>query len=375
MKNFLHNSRHKTIAIVCVLGISSAYAMPKNIQALRKMYLSPKSQWQKPQVDSSVLWEELSALPDTPPYPESNPYSLAKAKLGEKLFFDPILSQSGQIACANCHDKELGFADGRSVSYGHNRQLGKRNAPSIVMSAFGKEKFWDGRAKDLESQALFPIADPKEMAYSPQKAVKRLAKDAGYKAMFKEAFGSDEITTERLAQAIATYERTLMPKNSRFDKFMKGQSQALSDKEVWGLHLFRTKGRCMNCHYGASFSDEGFHNLGLTYYGRKYEDLGYYHTTGNTEDIGKFKTPSLRNVVKTAPYMHNGLFPHLRGVLNAYNGGMFHPKPTQNTKANTGETKDKVRENLPYPKTDSLLKPLGLSSDEIEALEAFLKTL
>ena len=305
--------------------------MPKNIQALRTMYLSPKSQWQKPQVDSSVLWEELSALPDTPPYPESNPYSLAKAKLGEKLFFDPILSQSKQIACATCHDKELGFADGRSVSYGHNHQLGKRNAPSIVMSAFGTTKFWDGRAKDLESQALFPIADPKEMAYSPQKAVKRLAKDASYKAMFKEAFGSDE--------------------------------------EVWGLHLFRTKGRCMNCHYGASFSDEGFHNLGLTYYGRKYEDLGYYHTTGNTEDIGKFKTPSLRNVVKTAPYMHNGLFPHLRGVLNAYNGGMFHPK------ANTGETKDKVRENLPYPKTDSLLKPLGLSSDEIEALEAFLKTL
>ena len=146
----------------------------------------------------SVLWEELSALPDTPPYPESNPYSLAKAKLGEKLFFDPILSQSGQIACATCHDRELGFADGRSVSYGHNRQLGKRNAQSVVMSAFGTTKFWDGRAKDLESQALFPIADPKEMAYSPQKAVKRLAKDASYKAMFKEAFGSDEITTTHL---------------------------------------------------------------------------------------------------------------------------------------------------------------------------------
>ena len=187
--------------------------------------------------------------------------------------------------------------------------------------------------------------------------------------MFKEAFGSDEITTERLAQAIATYERTLMPKNSRFDKFMKGQSQALSDKEVWGLHLFRTKARCMNCHYGASFSDESFHNLGLTYYGRKYEDLGLFHTTGNTEDIGKFKTPSLRNVVKTAPYMHNGLFPHLRGVLNAYNGGMFHPN------ANTKELEDKTRKNLPYPKTDLLLKPLNLSSDEIQALEAFLKTL
>lgn len=350
------------IVFICVLSITSAYTMPKDIQVLRKMYLSPKSQWQKPQVDSGVLWEEISALPDTPPYPESNPYSPSKAKLGEKLFFDPILSQSKQIACANCHDKELGFADRRSVSYGHNRQLGKRNAPSVVMSAFGEKKFWDGRAKDLESQALFPITDPKEMAYSPQKAIKRLSQNATYRAMFKEAFGSEHITATRLAQAIATYERSLMPKHSRFDKFMKGQAQALNDKEVWGLHLFRTKARCMNCHYGASFSDDTFHNLGLTYYGRKYEDLGYYHTTGKIEDIGKFKTPSLRSVAKTAPYMHNGLFPHLRGVLNAYNGGMFHPK-------------GKAKENLPYPKTDSLLQPLGLSQDEIEALEAFLNTL
>lgn len=344
--------------LVCV----HLFGLPSNINALRTMYLSPKSQWQSPNVDTKVIWEEIGALPDTPPYPQHNPYSESKVILGKKLFHERLLSQSKQIACATCHDEELGFTDGRKVSYGHNRQLGKRNAPSVVMSAFGEKNFWDGRAESLESQALFPIADPREMAYSPKKAARQLSKLPEYKNLFKKAFGDDSITPERMAQAIATYERSLMPKNSRFDRFMKGQSNALSDQEVWGLHLFRTKGRCMNCHYGVSFSDQKFHNLGLTYYGGKYEDLGYYLTTNNPDDIGKFKTPSLRAVSKTAPYMHNGLFPHLQGVLNAYNGGMFQPR-------------GKAKDNLPYPKTDSLLQPLGLNQEEIKALESFLKTL
>lgn len=328
------------------------------------MYLMPSDKWQKPFVDSGVKWQELGALPDNPPYPSYNPYSESKAKLGEKLFFDPILSQSKQIACASCHDKELGFGDGKSVSYGHNRQRGKRNAPSVAMSAFGSEKFWDGRAKNLESQALFPIADPKEMAYTAEKAAKRVASKNAYRILFKEAFGTYNVTKELMAEAIATYERSLMPKNSRFDRFLKGQSKALNDKEVWGLHIFRTKGRCMNCHFGVSFSDEDYHNLGLTYYGREYEDLGRYVVTKDPKDVGAFKTPSLRLVGKSAPYMHNGLFPHLRGVLNAYNGGMFNPAP------NEAQKDDPL-----FPKTDALLKPLNLTNEELEALEAFLNTL
>ncbi|RDU61145.1 cytochrome-c peroxidase [Helicobacter marmotae] len=348
------------------LSILYLYAVPKDIAYLREMYSKPPSQWEKPHLSPNIAHKELAPLPKIPPYPKDNPYSKQKAQLGEMLFDDPRLSLSNQIACASCHDKEFGFGDGRRVSYGHNRRLGVRNAPSVVMSAFGVEKFWDGRAKDLEDQALFPIADPNEMAYTPESAAKKISKIPIYKEKFKEAFGSEEITPTRIAQAIATYERSLMPAPTRFDRFLNGKKDALKDKEIWGLHLFRTKGRCMNCHNGVALSDDSYHNLGLHFIARKYEDLGRYEVTHNTDDIGKFKTPSLRGVSKTAPYMHNGLFPHLRGVLNAYNAGMFRPKAPQ-------ESKDS--QTLPFPETDPLLEPLHLSDEELEALEAFLKTL
>lgn len=343
---------------------SSAKESKAYIAQLRAMYALDSSKWIPPTIDSGIPYQEIGALPKSPPFPESNPYSLEKAKLGEKLFNDPKLSASNQIACASCHDRELGFGDGRRVSYGHNRQLGKRNAPSIIMSAFGEEKFWDGRAQNLEAQALMPILDPREMAYHPSKAAKKLNKDKQYRKDFEQAFGVAKITPNLIAKAIATYERSLMPKNSRFDRFMQGDSKALSDKEVWGLHLFRTKARCMNCHYGVAFTDQQYHNLGLTYYGRKFEDLGRYNVTKNPDDVGRFKTPSLRQVNKTAPYMHNGLFPHLKGVLNAYNAGMFHPEP-----------KPSQKYDPLFPKTDILLHKLDLSDDELEALEMFLKTL
>ncbi len=347
-----------------------SHAVPKNMNALREMYLLPPSQWQKPHIDKGVEWQELAPLPESPPYPDYNPYSKAKVELGKMLFDEPKLSFSNQIACASCHDREFGFGDGRRVSYGHNRQLGHRNAPSVVMSAFSTEQFWDGRAERLESQALFPIADPKEMAYTPQSAAKKIAKIPAYKEKFKEAFGSVKITPELMAQAIATYERSLVPNPTRFDRFLKGKKDALTDKEVWGLHLFRTKGRCMNCHSGVALSDGKYHNLGLHFIGRKYEDLGRYEVTGNPDDIGRFKTPSLRHISKTAPYMHNGLFPHLSGVLNAYNAGMFHPSPP-----NPGQENTKAARELRFPGTDSLLQKLHLTNEELEALEAFLKTL
>lgn len=357
----------KRCIIFCLCAVF-AYSMPKNIQTLRDMYLKPPSQWEKPHIDSDVKWQELAPLPDKPPYPESNPYSKSKKELGQMLFFDPKLSLSNQIACVSCHDREFGFGDGRKVSVGHNRRMGKRNAPSVAMSAFGTEKFWDGRAKNLEDQALFPIADSNEMAYTPELAAKKISQIQAYREKFKEAFGSENITPELMAKAIATYERSLMPYHTRFDKYLNGKKDALSDKEIWGLHLFRTKGRCMNCHSGVSLSDDKYHNLGLTYFGREYEDLGRYNVTKNTDDIGKFKTPSLRGVSKSAPYMHNGLFPHLNGILNAYNAGMFHPKAPK-------ENKNESSVNLPFPSTDKLLQKLNLNNDELEALEAFLKTL
>ncbi|MGX3010629.1 cytochrome-c peroxidase [Helicobacter sp. 23-1044] len=320
--------------------------------------------WIKPHLSEGVEFREIEALPKTPPYPTHNPYSKEKHELGKKLFNDPRLSLSNQIACANCHDEELGFADGRSVSYGHDRQKGRRNAPSITMSAFGVEKFWDGRAKDLEAQAIMPIADPLEMAYNADKAAKKLNQIAEYREQFRGAFGTSEITAELLGKAIATYERGTM-RPTRFDRFMRGDKSAMNEKEIYGMHLFRTKARCINCHNGVEFSDGKYHNLGLHFYGReKYEDLGRYEVTKNPADVGAFKTPSLRGVAKTAPYMHNGLFPHLRGVINAYNFGMANPTP-----------KEGRIYNPPFPKSDEILRPLNLSKDEIEALEAFLRVL
>lgn len=340
------------------------------------MYAKDSALWQPPFVDSGVEWSELGALPKTPPYPTQNPFSESKRQLGKQLFEDPRLSQSNQIACASCHDKELGFSNGRSVAFGHNRAMGKRNVQSVVMSAFGEERFWDGRAKDLESQVAFPIADKKEMAFSIEQAARKLSDIKAYRAAFKAAFGDSIITPKRISQAIATYERSLMPRTSRFDRFMreneayrsKGEakiSNTLDDKEIVGLHLFRTKARCMNCHHGITFSDNKYHNLGLSFYGRKGEDLGRYEVSKNPNDSGKFKTPSLREVRKSAPYMHMGTFPTLAGVLAAYNFGMPHFTPkTPQEKA-----------DILFPKTDELLKALHLTQSELEALEAFLRAI
>lgn len=348
--------------ILILISIHFLFAI--DFDALREMYLKDSIYWEKPLIDERVEYEEINALPSTPPYPAYNPYSQSKVELGKKLFNEPKLSSSNQIACATCHDREFGFGDGRKLSYGHDRAIGRRNAQSVVMSAFGVEKFWDGRAKNLEEQALMPIEDKKEMAFDADSAAKKLNGISEYKILFKKAFGTENITKELIGQAIATYERSLMPKNTKFDRFMRGDSKAMNDKEIWGLHIFRTKARCMNCHHGVAFSDQKYHNLGLTYYGRKFEDLGRYLVTKNIDDIGAFKTPSLRLISQTKPYMHNGLFSSLKGVLNAYNAGMFHPKPNDNQK-----------NDILFPKTSPLLHKLNLTTEELDALEAFLNTL
>lgn len=352
------------LALCAFVIINASGVRELTFDEIVESYRQDSSFWIKPYLSEDVEFRELEALPKTPPYPADNPYSKEKAELGKMLFNDPKLSASNQIACSNCHDEELGFSDGRSVSYGHDRQKGRRNSPSITMSAFGVEKFWDGRAKNLEAQAIMPIADPKEMAYDAQKAAKKLNKIAEYKKLFKSAFGTGEITADLLGKALATYERGTM-RTTKFDRFIRGDKKAMSDIEIYGMHIFRTKGRCINCHNGVEFSDGKYHNLGLHYYGReKYEDLGRYEVTKNPNDVGAFKTPSLRGVAKSAPYMHNGLFPHLNGVIRAYNAGMAHPQPKKETTYNP-----------PFPKSSHLLQKLNLSEDEINALETFLRAL
>ncbi|MBW8810001.1 MAG: c-type cytochrome [Lysobacter sp.] len=254
--------------------------------------------------------------------------------------------------------------DGRSVPFGHDRRSGRRNAISLAMSGLSQPLFWDGRAQTLEAQALHPIIDPREMAAKPSLVLKRLRRDADYPKAFAAAFGSSRIDMDQVSKALATFQRSLLPRANRFDRFLEGRRDLLDDRQLWGLHLFRTRAGCMNCHSGASLSDQSFHNLGLHFYGRKLQDLGRYEVTGLASDTGKFKTPSLRNVARTGPWMHNGRFANLRGVMNLYNAGMPRPRPTA---AQVGDPL--------FPQPDPLLKPLDLHRAELDAIVAYLETL
>lgn len=193
---------------------------------------------------------------------------------------------------------------------------------------------------------------------------KKLSKIKGYQPFFTSAFGSKEITNKRIIESLATFQRSIVSRRTPFDRFLAKDKKALTDQQLVGLHLFRTKARCINCHNGPFFTDNEFHNDGLTYYGRKYEDLGLYNVTKKPEDVGKFKTPGLRNVMKTAPWFHNGLFPDMDGVMNMYNVGM----PVQRVKP------EQVNDPL-LPKNDKLLKGLKLSMAEKDAVVAFLEAL
>ncbi|MGL5484266.1 MAG: cytochrome c peroxidase, partial [Aeromonas veronii] len=243
--------------------------------------------------------------------------------------------------------------------------------------AFSSTQFWDGRVATLEEQSLHPIQNPIEMALSHDELLARLQASPDYQAAFATAFGDQGITLERIAKAIATFERTIISRDSDFERFVKGDSQALSDKALWGMHLYRTDGRCMNCHSGPLLSQHGFESVGLTYYGRgKLEDRGRFLQTRNKADIGRFKTPSLRDVAFTGPYMHNGLFPLLaqriggsvQGVVAMYNFGV--------TKWSSGVGFPTGADQYDpfFPKASDHLHALGLSNDELDAIGEFLRS-
>jgi cytochrome c peroxidase len=338
----------------------------QTIMQLRKVYSSGNhSLWPIPNVDSAVLasgFKDIGVL-DSVVHPKDNPFNEAKKELGKLLFYDPRLSVSGQIACASCHDPQLGWGDGKRIAFGHDRKTGARNAMTIFNTAFYSQLFWDGRAKSLEDQARFPVADHLEMNENIGAMEKRIQKYKGYKPLFKNAFGSEEITASKIFKAIACFERTIVSPSSRFDLFIKGKADALRDEEVLGLHLYRTKARCINCHHGGAFTDDKFHNDGQTLWGSENEDLGQYNVTKNKADVGKFKTPSLRETMNTGPWMHHGNFPSMKDVIQFYNLG--NPAPIQ--KKYLGTPRDSL-----LPKTDVLLKKLNLTEKEVDALIAFM---
>ena len=333
---------------------------------LRGLYAKPPAEWPKPEVDEPERFREIGTLPAMK-YPADNPPSQAKVDLGAMLFFDPRLSRSHQMACASCHDPDLAWADGRTTAFGNRRAQLARNTPSLLTVGYGTSYFWDGRANSLEEQAHTVLLNHQEMDGEEAIVLARLRRSTMYVEKFRVVFADPDVTLKRVSQAIATYLRAVSEvegPTSRFDAFVRrGDDRLLGDDAVRGLHLFRTTARCVNCHDGPNFSDDRFHDLGLSYYGRKLQDLGRYEVTHRPEDVGAFKTPSLRGVAATSPYMHTGLF-RLPGVLNLYNVGM----PTLRPRG------DQAQDPL-FPTKSALLKPLGLNARDMKDLTAFLETL
>jgi cytochrome c peroxidase len=280
-----------------------------------------------------------------------NPLTTARVALGRRLFFDPILSADGTVACATCHRPDHGFASPEARPQGVGNRVAPRNAPTLFNRAYGKAFFWDGRAASLEEQALEPIANPAEMGSSVADAVARLRADAAYKARFAAAF-DDGVTAANLGKALAGFERVLLRGDSPIDRFrQRGERDAMTAAERHGLWLYESKGQCWRCHSGPNFTDEGFHNTGVGW-GRSPPDLGRHAVTGKDADRGKFKTPTLRGVGLTAPYMHDGSLRSLEEVVEFYDRG-----------------------GGANPNLDPAVRPLGLTGDERRDLVAFLKAL
>lgn len=284
-------------------------------------------------------------------WPADNPYSKEKAELGRLLYFDKRLSADNSVSCASCHHPKFAFADGQAVSTGIKGQKGGRSAPTVFNRAYSLAQFWDGRAATLEDQAKGPMANPIEMGFTHEALVGRLKEAPGYRARFKTVFGTEDFTIDHVAKAIATYERTVLSGNSAYDKYKAGDKKALSASQIRGMALFFGKARCDSCHEGINFTTNAYHNLGIGT-DKPNPDEGRYIVTKNPADWGAFKTPTLREIARTAPYMHDGRFTTLEEVVEFYDKG-----------------------GIPNKNLESTLKVLKLTDAEKKDLVAFLNAL
>lgn len=337
----------RKLLVVVFLSLAVILSVSFSTENLRDVYSRPPSQWPKPLVDEGVKWTELGVLPGSPL--EKHKDSLKHMiELGKALFFDSRLSGSGKISCATCHQPELNWTDGKEKSIGHEGAVNKRNSPTIQNSWFYNRLFWDGRSRDLQDQAFAPLNSETEMHGEMPDVMRKLRRINGYKELFKKAFGDDEIDPFRMTEAIAVFEKTVVSGKSRFDEFLEGDKKAMSKSELRGLHVFRTRARCMNCHHGPLFTDNSFHKNGIVFDG----DEGLYKVSHKEEDKGKMKTPSLRDVAFTGPWFHDGSAKFLSSVLDMYSHAKFEPGSAS-----------------------PLVKPLGLSEKEKKDLVAFLKAI
>lgn len=299
----------------------------------------------EPPLGISSRFDELA----TPPTPE-------RVRLGRWLFYDRRLSKDGTVSCGTCHRPEHAFSEPTAHSTGILNQPGTRKSPSFVNAAWPVAPvfFWDGRAGSLEEQALGPVENPVEMGNTHEAMVATLEGIQGYRPYFRQAFGSPEITKERVAHAIADYERTRMSGNSPWDRWQAGEDSAVTAQVRIGHWLFHARAACARCHLGENFTDSQFHNLGVGWdpATRTFKDPGRMKITGRPEDAGAFKTPTLRDVAKHAPFMHDGSVATLKEVVKLYNQG-GHPNPWLDTK----------------------MAPLDLTEEQEDALVAFMEAL
>lgn len=287
------------------------------------------------------------------PVPPENPLACGRVALGRRLFFDPRLSRGGTTSCATCHDSARAFTNGRSVGVGDGGATGARNVPTLLGRAYGHSQFWDGRVTSLEEQALQPFTNPREFANSHEKVESLLQDDRVYRTAFASVFDRSKPTVQHAALALASFVRTLVSGDAPADRFLVlGDSSALSLEAQRGFELFRFKAGCIRCHEPPRFTDELFHNTGVAWRDASFADSGRSRVSGRAEDVGAFKTPTLRNTALTAPYMHDGSLMTLEEVVEFYDRG-----------------------GTPNPHLDPLLRPLKLTATEKSDLIAFLRAL
>ena len=375
-----------TLSMTAILS----YAQSVNNPPQGKAAINP----QQESVMSHSVENDLLGLPPVP-IPINNPQTSAKIELGDKLFHDKRFSVDGTVSCAKCHDDNHAFTDGLVVSVGHNGLTGTRNAPTVLNAAFNKSQFWDGREPDLEGQSKQPLINPVEHGLANYEPILEIVrKDSYYPAAFQSVFGvSDEkVSIDHIAKAIASFERTLVAGNSAFDRYyFKGQSDAMTDAQIRGFNLFVGQGRCVSCHVieqdQALLTDNRFHNIGIginqiqqdvprltkafleaknkggnvdviVLSDKKSSELGRFAVTDELSQIGAFKTPTLRNVDLTAPYMHDGSLQTLKDVMIHYNNG------------GVSKAGDHVNDFL-----SGGIRPLNLTDAQLDDLVAFMKAL
>ncbi|HYW43509.1 MAG TPA: cytochrome c peroxidase [Bryobacteraceae bacterium] len=299
-----------------------------------------------------------NASPPEPPlglppviWPAENPYSAARVELGRNLFFDPRLSSNGKVSCATCHPPEHAFAGGEPPPLGVTGVPLRRRAPTLINRAYGRSQFLDGRAATLEAQINGPMTAADEMGNTTQAAAGAISSMAGYAPLFEKAFGDPQVTFDRIAKAIASFERTIVSGNSPYDRFLNGDKSALSPAARRGLEIFERSGECSECHRGYNFTDEKFSSLGIGP-DEHPPDPGRAGITGKRSDEGKFKVPTLREVAHTGPYMHDGRFRTLDDVLEFYRKG-----------------------GNPGPRLDSRIAPFFLDARAKANLMQFLQSL